>query len=131
LPLRAAHSLTIIMSSFVIASLGLLPVGDAFVLKAMAFAAIVGWLASSVLVSMYARTVAIETAGDSAADQRERFIYDRIFIASTQLATISQLVGGIQIFTGHDGLLAIALGMIAAFLVAIYTTWVLLVEILR
>jgi hypothetical protein len=40
-------------------------------------------------------------------------------------------VGGIRILAGHDGLLAIALGMLAAFLVAILTTWVLLVEILR
>jgi hypothetical protein len=83
------------------------------------------------LVSIYTRTVALETAGDSAADQRKRFIYDRVFIVSTQIATVSQLVGGIRILTGHDGLLAIALGMLAAFLVAIYTTWVLLVEILR
>jgi hypothetical protein len=131
LPLRAGHSLTIVTSSFVIASLGLMPVGEAFVLKAMAVAAIVGWLASSLLVSIYTRTVALETAGDSAADQRKRFIYDRVFIVSTQIATVSQLVGGIRILTGHDGLLAIALGMLAAFLVAIYTTWVLLVEILR
>jgi hypothetical protein len=131
LPLRAAHSLTIIMSSFVIASLGLMPVGDAFVLKAMAVTAILGWLASSALTSIYARTVAIETAGDSPADQRKRFIHDRIFIASAQIATVSQLVGGIQILTGHNGLLAIALGILAAFLVAIFTSWVLLVEILR
>jgi hypothetical protein len=131
LPLRAAHSLTIIMSSFVIASLALMPVGGDFVLRAMAIAAILGWLASSVLTSIYARKVAIETAGDSAADRWKRFVYDRIFIASTQIATISQLVGGIQILTGHDGLLAIALGILAAFLVAIFTSWVLLVEILR
>jgi hypothetical protein len=131
LPLRAAHSLTIIMSSFVIASLGLIPVDPAFVYKAMAVAAILGWLASSVLTSFYARKVAIETAGDPPADRWNRFIYDRIFIASTQIATISQLVGGIQILTGHDGLLAIALGILAAFLVAIFTSWVLLVEIRR
>jgi hypothetical protein len=131
LPLRAAHSLTIVTSSFVIASIALMPVGDQFVLKAMAFAAILGWLASSVLTSIYARKVAIETAGDPVADRLRRFIYDRVFIASTQIATISQLVGGIRILTGHDGLLAIALGMLAAFLVAIFTTWVLLVEILR
>ena len=97
----------------------------------MAIAAILGWLASSVLASLYTRNVAIEIAGDAPADQRRRFIYDRIFIVSTQIATISQLVGGIRILTGHDGLVAIAFGMLAAFLVAVYTTWVLLVEILR
>jgi hypothetical protein len=119
------------MSSFLIASIALMPVGDAFVVKAMAVTAILGWLASSVLTSFYARKVAIETATDSLADRWKRFVYDRIFIASTQIATISQFVGGIQILTGHDGLLAIAFGMLAAFLVAIFTTWVLLVEILR
>jgi hypothetical protein len=131
LPLRAAHSLTIIMSSFLIASIGLIPVGDAFVLKAMAITAILGWIASSLLVSLYARNVALAAAADSAAEQPGHYIYYRIFIASTQIATISQLVGGIRILTGHDGLLAIALGMLLAFLVAIFTTWVLLVEILR
>jgi hypothetical protein len=119
------------MSSFVIASLGLIPVDDVFVHKAMAVAAILGWFASSALTSIYARKVGIETAGDPAADKWKRFIYDRIFIASTQIATVSQLVGGIQIPTGHEGLLAIALGILAAFLVAIFTSWVLLVEILR
>jgi hypothetical protein len=129
--LRAAHSLTIITSSFVIASIGLIPADSAFVHKTMAVAAMLGWLASSLLMSIYAREVGIKTAGDPPAEQRKRFIYDRIFIASTQIATISQLVGGIRIFTGHDGLLPIAFGMLATFLVAIFTTWVLLVEIRR
>jgi hypothetical protein len=132
LPLRAAHSLTIITSSFLIASIGLIPLDDVFVHKAMAVVAMLGWLASSVLTSIYARKVGMKAAtGPEDPDQRKRHIYDRVFIVSTQAATISQLVGGIRIFTGHDGLLAIALGMLATFLVVILTSWVLLVEVLR
>ncbi len=131
LPLRAAHSLTIITSSFVIASIGLMPVGEALVRHAMAVAAILGWLASSVLTSIYARNAAIETAAVPLDDRRRIFIYDRVFLTSTQIATVSQLVGGIRILTGHNGLFAIAIGILAAFVVAIFTTWVLLVEIRR
>jgi hypothetical protein len=100
------------MSSFLIASTGLIPAGDAFVLRAMAVTAILGWLASSVLVSLYARKIGLAVAADPASEQRVDYIYDRIFIASTQIATLLQLVGGILILAGLNGLLAIALGML-------------------
>lgn len=120
------------MSSFLIASIGLLPLDEAFVLEAIATVSILGWLASSVLVTIYTRAVAKEVGEDRATFRHSKeFVYYRVFIVSTQAATISQLVGGVRILTGHQGLLAIALGILAAFLVAIFTTWVLLVEILR
>ncbi len=99
----------------------------------MAIAAILGWLASAILMSAYVREVrkTISPENPRATKGTDLKYYDQIFIASTQVATIAQLIGGIRILTGHDSLMGIAFGMLAAFLVAIFTSWVLLVEILR
>ena len=128
LPIRAAHTLTMLMAALIVSSIALIAAPPHAILTTLAIVTLANWLLSVGFVYRYSRP-----ASDAAADTFVQPMWYLIsFGASSQGASLPLAVGALVALGGNDqGWYWIAAGILLSFASAVYNTWVLLVEILR
>lgn len=122
LPSRAAESLIQLLGVFFISSIALVPGQSAKLLGAEVFLiGFVSWMAQVIGQIRYM----FNRAGHPLTWLTWRAL-------GTQIATLPFCISGVEIFIGSPGALSwLVLGFIASFIAALFSAWVLLVEILR